>query len=191
MVKRKATCESKTNWFQCDQCDQWREVTVNCSEDNHFLCHFMFPWEEQDANGRYAGGCNTESDQFDAFDVSYLDEELSVESIRSCTQHLLDKLPKNFSPVSKADIVDKLNQCVNDHDLMEQVATISGLPVILCPLIYHLLSIRSFQFFTCALADERACTCSISIPQKPLMPNRHSYEHKKLFFTRLQTCAVI
>jgi hypothetical protein len=120
MVKRKANDESKTKWFQCDQCDQWREATEKYSDDNSFFCHFKFPWEEQDANGRYEGGCNAEADQFDAFDMD-LDEELSVESLTRCIINLLDKLPKNFSNVSKPIIIDNLRRCANDHDLMEQV----------------------------------------------------------------------
>ena len=53
--------------------------------------------------------------------MSDLDEELSVETITICIINLLDKLPKNFSNVSKPKIIEKLRRCANDHDLMEQV----------------------------------------------------------------------
>jgi hypothetical protein len=47
--------------------------------------------------------------QFDAFDTSYLNEDLSLELICCCTIHLLDKLPKNFSNMSKPEILDNLS----------------------------------------------------------------------------------
>ena len=64
---------------------------------------------------------STEADQFDAFDTLYLNEDISLELIRNCTIHLLDKLPKNFSQMSKPEILDKLSRCLSDDELMEQV----------------------------------------------------------------------
>jgi hypothetical protein len=160
VVKRKTADESTTKWIQCDQCDQWRESSEKF-QDSSFLCHFLFPWEEKDANGRFAGGCNTEADQFDAFDTTDLDEELSVDFIRSCIKNLLDKLPKNFSEMSKEEMVDKLNRCANDNDLMEQVRFLLGLRILIFSMKHALLSIRSLQFFTCAFTDEGACSPNI------------------------------
>ena len=115
--------DGHTNWVQCDQCDQWRESDEFFSKDVLFLCSFLYPWEQE--AGQYSGGCNKEPDVFEAFDLSYLEDDekldLSVDSVRARICHLLDKLPKNYGETNKRDLIDRLFNSSTDKALMHQV----------------------------------------------------------------------